>query len=54
MSVVTIKGARAIMECNEKLYLHYFKELVSFSPQKIKVEKCENYIYIFKWLILLL
>jgi hypothetical protein len=26
MGVITIKGARVIMECNEKLYLHYFEE----------------------------
>ncbi len=29
MGVVTIKGVKAIVECNESLYLHYFTKLLA-------------------------
>jgi hypothetical protein len=41
MGVITIKGGKEVVECNEKLYLHYFEKPPSIVFNEIFVHLLE-------------
>jgi hypothetical protein len=41
MGVITIKGGKEVVECNEKLYFHYFEKTPSIVFNEIFVHLLE-------------